>query len=143
MSVSLVKISPATIVYTVGSNVPGYSPESDVAAFATIDDARSYLADEIDQLADYLADVESDTAAEDGEDFELSNYALALVELVKSDRDGDITANVNAGGWTTYIETGRSLPTAYWIHASTLGEAFGDDTDSEEYLDVVDAILGR
>lgn len=142
MTVSLIKISPATVVYTVGANIPGYLPESDVAVFADVESARIYLADELDQLADYLADVESDG---DGDDTEsLSASVAGSVGYVKSDPDRDIAWSIQRhGGWTTYEETGRSLPTAYWIHASTLGEAFGDDTDSDEYLDVVDAILGR
>lgn len=44
MSVSLVKITPATIVYVVGHNHAGYLPEGDVAVFATIDAARAHLA---------------------------------------------------------------------------------------------------
>jgi len=142
MTVTLVKVTPGTIVYTVGSNVPGYLPESDVAVFASIESARIYLADELDQLADYLADVESDDTDTDPDESSMSDYVSAMVEIVKHDTDGNVTAWITSGGWTTYIETGRSLPTAYWINAVTIADAFGDDTDTDEYHDLVSEITG-
>jgi hypothetical protein len=136
MSVSLVKISPTTVVYSAGHNTPGYSPDPEsIAYFATIEAARIYLADELDQLADslmldpFIADDESGLWAS----------VAASAELVKSDRDGDVAATIRTwGGWATHEDTGQTLPTAYWINATTLGEAFAGDTSSDEYLDLIE-----
>jgi hypothetical protein len=142
MSVSLVKvpaISPATIVYVAGHNTAGYSPDGEPAAFATIDAARSYLADELDRLADFLYDTE---LADD--DTELADSVAASVEMVKADTDGDIAWSVaHHGGWSTFEDDGRSLPTVYWIHAAPIGDVFGDDTESDEYLTLIDEIASR
>lgn len=133
MTVSLVKITPDTVVYTVGHNLGGYSPDPDhVMVAATIDDARAILAGELDRLADFLADTE---IADD--DTEELDSLSADVEYVKSDPDGDVAWAIQRhGGWSTAADG-----EVYWIQASTLGEAFGDDTESDEYLDAVDALL--
>jgi hypothetical protein len=136
MSVTLVKITPATIVYVVGFAYGPYLPDSDsVTVCATVEAARMALADELDRGADSLAEMSDD----DGDNDSVSSIS-ASAELVKSDRDGDVAASVaRHGGWTTVEPDGYS----YWVHASTLGTVFGDDVESDDYLDVVDALRTR
>jgi hypothetical protein len=132
-------LSADSIVWTSGSNVTGYLPESDVQAFATADQARANTADEIDRLADYLCEGEQITAADDyatEEEFNTADdrpsiSASALAGLVKTDPDQDYR-----GEFTVYVDTGRSLDTAYWVHQSTVGEVFGEEwADSDEFAE--------
>lgn len=152
MSVSLVKISPATIVYVVGYAYGPYMPDPDSLHVAvTIDDARSAMADTMQRAADGLWEVEmvnaredyaseADYAADMESAHEGSTALCAMAEIVKSDREGDVTASITRhGGWSHAGDDDYS----YWIDASTLGDVFGDDTESDEYLDVVDALLSR
>jgi hypothetical protein len=155
MSVSLVKvptISPTTIVYVVGYSMGGYSPDPDhVHAYATLDDARSALADELERAADLTFDNELEDARQDyasEADYsadimaahEASTSLSGSAELVKSDRAGDIAASVTRhGGWSTSEPDGY----VYWLDAVTIGHVFGDDTESDEYLTLVDEITGR
>lgn len=132
-------IGPATTVFVTGYNTAGYSPNPDtLVVHATVEAARACLASELDDAADYVAE-----SGEDGAD-ELSASIAASAELVKSDRDGDVAWSVvQRGSWSTMEDTGRGIDSSYWINASTLGEAFGDDTDSDEYHDVVEALTER
>jgi len=136
MSVSLVKITPATVVYVVGYSYGPYSPDPDhVHAYATIASAREALADELERAAEHCADM----ATDEFEDMASASIA-GSAELVKSDRDNDVTYSViHYGGWSTSEPDGYN----YWINAAPIGQVFGDDTDSEEYLDLVDELLGR
>ena len=49
-------------VYAAGWNMPGYMPDSEPALFLDFDDARAYLADEIDRIADEDGVDEDDAA---------------------------------------------------------------------------------
>ena len=138
-------ITADTVVWTAGSNVTGYMPESDVSVHATADDARAYAADEIDRLADYLYEGEQATAADDyateaefdADDDRPSVFASALADLVRGDPDQDYR-----GEFTVYVDTGRSLDTAYWVHQSTVSDAFGEDwADSDEFAEFCEFCL--
>lgn len=161
MSVSLVKITAASHVFTVGHNTAGYLPESDIAVFATLADARAYLADELDRASDALFEQELESAREDYADAGTaaqveavyvanvdevhagSTSIRASAELVKSDTDGDIAwaTRLLGGSWATFEDEGNGIDTVYWIARTSLGLAFGGDTSSDEYLDVVDALI--
>jgi hypothetical protein len=152
MSVSLVKITPATVVYVVGYAYGPYMPDGDhLTVCTTIDAAREALAYELERAAELTWEQEMNTARDEYADeadysahleeaHEASTSISGSAELVKSDRDGDVTYQVTRfDGWATGEPDGYS----YWIHASTLGEVFGDNTDTAEYWDVVDALLDR
>jgi len=136
MSVSLVKITPATIVYVVGYAYGPYSPDPEhLTVCADITSAREALAYEMERAADQCAEMASD----EFEDTASASIA-ASAEMVKSDRDGDVTYSVKRyAGWSTVEPDGYT----YWIHAESLATVFGDNTDTAEYEDVIDALHGR
>ena len=142
MTVSLVKsppITPATVVYVVGYTYGPFMPNPDsVAVYATIDAAREALADDLTRAAEIAAE----QASYDGDDFdnEAAASISASAELVTNDRDGDITWAIQRhGGWLTVEPDGYT----YYLETATLADVFGDDTASDKYLDLIDAILGR
>lgn len=152
MTVSLVKITPDTIVYAVGFNMSGcFLPDSESHVCATLDAARSALADELTSAADAMWDSELATAqdtytSEDeynahfSEAHEGSTSISGSAEIVAGNEGGDVAWSVErTGGWSTIEPDGY----VYFIHAVTLADAFGDDTESDEYLDVIDALQGR
>lgn len=124
MTVSLVKA-----YYTAGWSFPGCLPESDPALFVTLDEARAYLADELDRAADEYFATELDQARLDYTDVEAYEADFATAHegsssiagsagLVRSDVDGDIAWTVGrmAGGWSTSEPDGYS----YWIERAQL-----------------------
>lgn len=122
-----------TVVYVVGNNTAGYLPESEPTIHLTINGARATLACDLDELSDLVYEMES---IEDVlQEFELSSSISASAELVKGDRDGDITHALQSGhSWNTYEDTGNGIDSAYWVMPSTIGEQFPDgDDDSEAY----------
>lgn len=66
-------------IWSAGFNMPGYMPESEPARFGNSDDAREYIADEMTNYADSLAD-SSDEADE--------AKSQALTEAADTVRDG-------------------------------------------------------
>lgn len=54
-----------TVWYIVGSNTPGYLPESETYTTSDYDSARRYLIHELDRHADILSDIGLDDAAEE------------------------------------------------------------------------------
>src|SRR6478735_9095687 len=120
MSVSLVKR-----YFTAGWSTPGCLPDSPAALFVTLDDARAYLADELDRASDELFELELENALLDyraNQDEYLADATTAhadsasmsaSAELVRSDRDGDIAWR---GGWSTIEPDGY----AYWIEPASL-----------------------
>lgn len=139
MSVSLVKrprVTAASHVFTAGSNMAGYLPESDPAVFATLGDAVAYLATELEESADYLY------GCDDPDMVELAASVAASAELVKAGADGDITwaTRLLGGSWATFEDLGNGIDTVFWVARTELGVAFGGDTESEAYLDIVDAL---
>lgn len=115
-TVSLVKV-----YFTAGWNMPGYLPESDPTIFTNLDDARAYLADELDRAADELFQLEFDNALQDAhetgewatvEDAHGDSASMnATAEIVRNDRDGDVTWSAMRGGWSTIEPDGY----AYYI----------------------------
>ena len=108
MSVSLVKV-----YFTAGWATPGCLPESDPTLFTSLDDAREYIADELDRAADEMFATELDNArldyAGDEEAYradidaahELSTSISGTAEIVRNDRDGDVTWQAMHGEWSS------------------------------------------
>jgi len=96
MSVSLVKV-----YFAAGWAMPGCLPESDPTLFTTLDDAREYIASELDRAADQLFQLEFDNAVLDynadgvwpsAELAHADSVSMnATAELVRNDRDCDVT----------------------------------------------------
>jgi hypothetical protein len=134
-------IGPETTVWTTGQNEPGYLPNpDDVRVFATQEAARLDVADRISELAvtmtneeeetshvDYLTD-ESYLADTDRPSF----GAIAQAENIRHNADQDYNGNI-----TVQVDNMTHTPPVFWAQPSTLADAFGDDTTSEEYLNVV------
>lgn len=111
-------IDPDQEIWIAGHNDPGYSPDPDsVVAFATQDAARSYVADEIERLADGL---DADAYTIDEPD-ELADSARADAENVRGNADQDFSDE-----FSIQVEDGRSLPTVFWVQRSTLGERYAE-----------------
>lgn len=109
MSVTLIKS-----YFTAGWSMPGCLPESPAALFTTLDDAREYLADELDRASGELFERELEDARLDYPtvDEYMANYESAhegstsiagSAGLVRSDPDGDIAWSVGQmrAGWST------------------------------------------
>jgi len=131
MSVSLVKVRPSTTVYVVGYAYGPYLPDTDnLTVWSTVEAAREALADELDRAA---------TDLQDAEDDEMSTSISATAEYVRRDSFDVAYGIAKQGGWATTEVDGYT----YWLHRTTLGAVFGDDTDSDEYLDLIDEITSR
>lgn len=92
------------IVWTAGSNIPGYLPESDIAYFSTWADAKFYMLDWLRQDGDALfesGETEDERALAD-------EYSAAAEEL-----------NLDTGPeWATSLPSSTSqhdLGIVYWI----------------------------
>jgi hypothetical protein len=111
-------IDPTQTIWVAGYNDVGYSPDPEnVAVFATQAAARDYIADEIERVADGLDAVAWETDEPD----ELADGAHADAENVRHNADHDFEDD-----FYIHVEDGRSLPTSFWVQASTLGQTFGD-----------------
>lgn len=104
MSVSLVKV-----YFTAGWSMPGCLPESEPTLFTSLDAAREYLASELERAADDAA--QSIGWDDDGQAEQDSASMSASAELIRGDRDGDVTWSAMRGGWSTIEPDGY----AYWI----------------------------
>jgi len=102
-TVSLVKV-----YFTAGWNMPGCLPESDPTIFTNLDDARAYLADELDRAAGELAESDTDECYSSWDDVASMEGSA---EIVRNDRDGDVTWSAMRGGWSTIEPDGY----AYYI----------------------------
>lgn len=91
--------------YTAGWNMPGYMPDSEPAQFDEADDAREYIANNIVDYADSLADSTDDSA----------ESVAALLAAAEQVRDSDGELGITVAGWH------------YWITAETV-----DNEDAEE-----------
>lgn len=124
MTVSLVKV-----YFTAGWNMPGYLPDSDTAGplFATLDEVREYLADELDRAADEMFDrelenarLDYETEAEYSADYESAHEDSVSIsgsaEIVRRDPDGDVSWSAMRGEWATNEPDGY----VYWVARAEL-----------------------
>lgn len=122
MSVSLVKR-----YFAAGFNTPGCLPESPAALFVTLEDARAYLADELERAANELFELELENALADyrteddyNADWSAAHSDSASMDgsagLVRRDPDGDVAWRANRGGWSTIEPDGY----AYFIAPAVL-----------------------
>lgn len=100
MSVSLVKV-----YFTAGWSMPGCLPESAPVLFTSLDDAREYLADELDRAAEH-----AESIGDDDTDWDAASLA-GSAEIVRNDPDGDVTWQAMRGGFSTSEPDGY----VYWI----------------------------
>lgn len=119
----------AVPVWTTGSNIAGYLPESDIAVFRDQESAREYCADEVDRLADFIADT-----ADDAETIGLWRAIGVYADDIRANRADEYSEEFSVA-----IDDGRSLPTVYWVNESMIRDVFGGDTDTDEYHDIVDS----
>lgn len=108
MSVSLVKV-----YFTAGWAMPGCLPESDPSLFTTLDDAREFIADELDRAADEMFATELDNArldyagdidayhADIEAAHEMSTSISGTAGIVRNDPDGDVTWQAMRGEWAS------------------------------------------
>jgi hypothetical protein len=82
-------------VYTAGWNMPGYMPDSEPVQFDEADDAREYIADNMEDYADSIED-----AADDD-----SMSAAELRTISEQVRDGSGELGVTVAGWHYWITT--------------------------------------
>jgi hypothetical protein len=95
MSVSLVKV-----YFTAGWAMPGCLPESDPTLFTSLDDAREYIASELDRAAEQAGSI-----GEDDTDWDAASLA-GSAEIVRNDRDGDVTWQAMRGEWSSHEPDG-------------------------------------
>jgi len=97
MSVSLTKV-----YFTAGWAMPGYLPESDPTLFTSLDDARSYIADELDRAAEQAEMSAYAPGWEDNAEMDEQAASLAgSAEIVRNDHDGDVTWQAMRGEWSS------------------------------------------
>jgi hypothetical protein len=121
-----------TAVYAVGFNMGGYSPDPDsVSVAATLESARSILADMIDRFIDHESESieESDVSEENragGWLWDGHAYAEAMMGQIKPDS----TVRHEVGddsGCSVYLEDSAGYAHSYWIDRSTIDGTFGPD----------------
>lgn len=104
----------------VGSNVPGYLPESDVRCFTDdAEDAREALLEELRLAQDAMPDCEDpqDDGAPCGREECGGCTGHGEIQAVLDEPD-QITLDLDptcAGGYAVDIHDGRALPITYWI----------------------------
>lgn len=110
-------------VWTVGRNIAGYLPESDVTPFLDYADAVDYFRTEVEQAPDALADDEDCTCVDGGELCEFDS----LDAEVKSYLADDVPAVVNGRVFGAARELAialrpesASLPTVYWLNRAEM-----------------------
>lgn len=104
--------------YHVGANVPGYLPETDAQCHDNASEAIDALASMIDSDLD---------ATEPGE-WPDEDFARAMVEglSARGETHYDATFGIDTYGYHLTVDTGRALPTVYWVEAVD-----GDHTECE------------
>lgn len=119
--------------YVAGCNMPGYMPDSEPCAVDTCDEARDYLADEMDRDADQGADSREATG-----DRLHSDYATALSEAAQilrakvGDPDADYGQTIGRYHYWLTHEPGKLADPDEEQELSELEEAAGDCTDEED-----------
>jgi hypothetical protein len=99
-----------------GWNMPGYMPDSEPAGFATFEDARDYLIDELARVSDESFDMAPDI---DDAKARCSRYDAAIESLQAQADEGE------------YGETVGNYH--YWIAKVDGDDAFDDVDDAGEY----------
>ena len=121
------------VVYVVGYNMGGYSPDPDhLTVCATLDDARLIMADMIDRFIDQESESLEDWEVEEYQTAENESawlweghgYADAMREMVlpNSRSWGEVGDD---SGTSVTLEDTRGYGQTYWIDRSTIAEAFG------------------
>lgn len=107
-----------------GWNMPGYMPDNEPADFESFEDAREYIADEIEREADQIDEAREMVDTEDGSDD--AAEAQALRDAAKEIRDGDGELGITLGQYH------------YWI--TDTGDTQGLDDDEIEELLILEEV---
>lgn len=92
----------------VGSNVPGYSPESDITCHESATGARDALVSELERTRDtFEGECVHSVVAEGCESCSL--YA-AVEDIIANARTADVTE-----GYSASVNIGRALPLIHWV----------------------------
>lgn len=129
MSVATLPVSLVKVYFTAGWNMPGCLPDSDGPGplFTSLDDAREFLASELDRAADEVFEQELENARLDYShvDEYMANYESAhedstsitgSAEIIRHDPDGDVTWQAMRGEFSTSELDGY----VYWIARAEL-----------------------
>lgn len=116
-----------------GHNVAGYMPEADVECFATWDEARSFLADELLRAADA---VESWADEHDCDDIPCPTYGdeCAWMHAQRLRGEAEELKEFEGPEFLTYTNDGgeHTIPTAWWIRPCVEDDCEGaDDLEME------------
>ena len=93
--------------YLVGSNVPGYSPDSEPDTFPTLLEAREALLTELEAHVDWLADAL-------GSDALAVREATEAVQDVDNDRDW-LVPFTGKNVWMPALDSRHDLGRVFWI----------------------------
>jgi hypothetical protein len=119
--------------YVAGWNMPGYMPDSEPAAFDTCDEARDYIADEMDRDADQEADSREATG-----DRLHSDYATALTEAAQmmrgrvGDKGADYGETIGPFHYWLTHQPGKLADADEQKELDELLDAAGECTDQDE-----------
>lgn len=116
------------MIYSIGHNLAGYSPETDPEWFADRDAATERLADVMREYADQADETAGEALPTDLETARAHGYAVADGVIDYGDDEPAMRATVDSiladdgpetgsGSWTAYAEDGRGRSIAFWIHA--------------------------
>lgn len=154
-------VKGTTVVYAVGCNMGGYSPDPDhVRVVATLDDARTILADLIDEFVDHEAEsldqgeVEEYQRAENETAWLWEGHAYADAAMTGIKPGSPVWGewcNLNGQGVSVSLEDSRGYSQNYWINQSTIAETFGptwhadltSDYAPEELSDLINDLEGN
>lgn len=110
-------------VWTVGRNIAGYLPESDVTPFLDYADAVDYFRTEVEQAPDALADDEDCTCVDGGELCEFDSLDAEVRAYLTDDVPSVVNGRVFGGERELSIALrpdSASLPTVYWLNRSEM-----------------------
>lgn len=111
-----------TLAYHVGSNVPGYTPESDVTCWDTVAEAHDALLTAMLAHVDHLGEqCDHNDADPECDDCDVYSVAKRITEELQR----DVPAQWR--GWqegsTVHLPTGRALPRAFWLTPVSMDHA--------------------
>lgn len=130
------------MIYSIGHNIAGYMPETDVEWFANREEAAKRLADVMREYADQNDEIAGEALPQDAETARAHGYAVtddgidygddepamrATVDSILTDDDPE----TSTGAWLAYVEDDRGRSIAFWLHA--------EDFDPE-YMMVSDGV---
>lgn len=113
--------------FVAGWNMPGYMPDSEPASFDDADDARGYIADEMETYADMIED-----------DAGYAHLCEPLRAAAAAIREGSGELGVTVGGYHYWVtQYGNMLEPDDAEELEELEESAGDCESQDEALDLI------